>query len=146
MTAFENDPELDIVFGHVKQFHSPELSADQKRKIHCPAEAMPGYGAGTMLVTRKAFLRVGPFKTEWQVGEFVDWYSRALDSGLKALMLPKVVYRRRIHTTNLGIRKRDAQTDYLRILKASLDRRRKMHSQEGGTQSSGDSEDKPETG
>jgi glycosyltransferase involved in cell wall biosynthesis len=143
MTAFDNDPELDIVFGHVKQFHSPELSGDQKRRIHCPAEAMPGYGAGTMLVTREAFLRVGPFETKWQVGEFVDWYSRAQDLGLRARTLSEVVYKRRLHTTNLGIRKRDAQTDYLRILKASLDRRRRMHSQGKITQSSNGSADKP---
>ena len=40
------------------------------------------------------------------------------------LMLPDLVLRRRLHETNQGIRERGAAVDYVRILKASLDRRR----------------------
>jgi len=41
------------------------------------------------------------------------------------MMLSTVVMHRRLHSTNLGRRERQFQTDYVRILKASLDRRRK---------------------
>jgi hypothetical protein len=67
---------------------------------------------------------VGLFATGWRVGEFIDWYARAVDLGLKSHILPEVVLHRRLHDTNIGIVEPDAKADYLRILKASLDRRR----------------------
>jgi len=85
---------------------------------------MPGYLPGTMLIEREAFLRAGGFETNWQVGEFVSWYARAAELGIRTMMLPDLVALRRLHETNKGIRQRQAVTDYVQILKASLDRRR----------------------
>lgn len=124
MAAFEDNPELDIVFGQVKQFHSPELDESIKQKIHCPTELMSGYFPGAMLLKRDSFFRIGLFKTNWKIGEFVDWYSRAIEQGLRSCVLPKALLKRRLHETNMGINERQSRTDYARILKASLDRRR----------------------
>lgn len=90
---------------------------------------MLGYVTGAMLIRRNAFLRVGPFETRWQVGEFIDWYLKAVERDLKSLMMPEVVLKRRLHNTNTVIRERKSQTDYIRILKASLDRRRRVRNQ-----------------
>lgn len=124
MAAFESNTELDMVFGHVRQFHSPEMVAYLKAKMDHDREIMPGYLASTFLIKRESFFHVGPFATNWRVGEFIDWYSKAMETGLESLMLPEVVTKRRLHTTNMGIRERRSQTDYVRILKAALDRRR----------------------
>lgn len=124
LSAFEANPDLDAVFGHIQQFHSPELDEIARRKIKIPVEVMPGYHVGTMMIRREAFLRVGFFDTELRVGEFIAWYIRAADMGLKTIMLPEVVMHRRLHDTNLGISQRVARTDFARILKASLDRKR----------------------
>ena len=124
MAAFVADLGLDIVFGQVEQFHSPELDTVTKSKTYCPAGLTPGYLKGTMMVRRPAFERVGPFETNWRVGQFISWYLRATEMGLRTLMLPDLVLRRRLHETNMGIRERGAAIDYVRILKASLDRRR----------------------
>jgi glycosyltransferase involved in cell wall biosynthesis len=124
MGVLSAQPELDIVFGHVKHFISPELDETLKRKLYCPADAMPGYAKGTMLIRRDAMQRVGPFDNQWQVGDFIDWYSKAKEKDLKSLVLSGVVMKRRLHDNNIGVRKRDSQTDFVRILKAALDRRR----------------------
>jgi glycosyltransferase involved in cell wall biosynthesis len=124
MTVFDSNPEVDVVFGHIKQFHSLELEETVKNKIHCPTELMPGYHPGTMLIKRDAFLCVGSFEINWQVREFISWYLCATDLGVRTVMLPELVMWRRLHKTNLGVRQRQAVTDYVRILKASLDRRR----------------------
>ena len=118
------DPGLDMVFGHAEQFFSPELEESLKGRIHLPAGSMPGYIPGAMLARREAFLRVGFFDARLRVGEFIDWYMRALDHGLNSCLPPEVVLKRRIHDANTGIKERDARKDYLRVLKASLDRRR----------------------
>ena len=44
--------------------------------------------------------------------------------GVKSEQIPGVVLRRRIHGANHGILRRDAQSDYLRVVKAAMDRRR----------------------
>ena len=124
--AFTKDPTLDVVFGHVQQFYSPELDEETKRRIAIPIETMRGFHAGAMLIKREAFLRVGLFKSDLQLAEFVDWYARAMELGLKSLMLPDMVMKRRIHQTNQGTRHREARGDYVRVLKASLDRRRRQ--------------------
>jgi glycosyltransferase involved in cell wall biosynthesis len=126
MIALHNDPTLDLVFGHVQQFHSPELSDAMKAQIECPSAPMPGYSAGTQLTRRDTFERVGKFNQQWRSGEFMDWYLRAIELGLTSHMLPDVVLHRRLHETNHGITARDTRGDYHRILKASLDRRRKQ--------------------
>jgi glycosyltransferase involved in cell wall biosynthesis len=116
--------ECDMVFGQAQQFISPDLSDAERAKIHLPNEHLPAIVAGAMLLRRDDFFRVGPFETSWQIGDFIDWYLKAGDSGLQSCILPDVVLRRRIHTSNMGVLQRDARGDYVRILKASLDRRR----------------------
>ncbi len=124
MAAFEADPALDIVFGHVRQFHSPELPEGLKERTRIPADLMPGCCPSAMVVRRDAFFRVGPFETHWRVGEFMNWYVRAIEAGLRVMMLSDQVVWRRVHLTNHGIHQRKAITEWVQILKASLDRRR----------------------
>ena len=132
--ALNSDPEIDMVFGHVTHFFSPELGRQGRKRYICPTGKMPGYHAGTMLIKRSTFLRVGLFNAGYQAGAFVDWYCRAKEKRLREAILPDVVMKRRIHSTNLGVLKRNTQTDstdadYIRVLKASLDRRRKNSDQ-----------------
>lgn len=124
LSVFASDPEVDLVFGHVAQFISPDLATDEKQKRYLDAEAKPGYLSQTMLARRAAFDRVGLFDTGYQCGEFVDWYMRAQEAGLRIKMLEDVVLKRRIHSTNQGIVKKDARSDYARLLRTALDRRR----------------------
>lgn len=97
-----------------------KLPGEQSRN----STVMPGYSAGTMLIKRDSFFRVGPFAENWKVGQFVEWYSRAQELGLKSRQLPEILMRRRIHSSNMGIYERKSKADYIRILKQALDRRR----------------------
>ncbi|MDA1349265.1 MAG: glycosyltransferase family A protein [Chloroflexi bacterium] len=124
VAAFRKNPDTDIVFGHVKQFHSPELDEVTKRSVQCAAEAMPGTLPCTMLIGREASLRVGLFETKWRVGQDVSWMIRAKERGLQTLTLTDIVYLRRLHKSNKGITQRAFMKDRVRILKESLDRRR----------------------
>jgi GT2 family glycosyltransferase len=123
MEVMLSRPELDCLFGHVTEFISPELDQEEARKIHCRTQPMPSPGPGA-IIKAEVFRRVGPFRSHGQVGEFVDWHLRANEVGLNSLTLPQVVVRRRLHATNESREHRSSRLDYLRILKASLDRRR----------------------
>lgn len=125
MKVFHDDPQVDAVLGHVKQFYSPDLDEDTRKRIVCPKNLMPGYTSTTMLIKREAFFRVGFFQTRWEIGEEMNWIIRAREVDLKMVMLPDLLYYRRLHTENKGIRLKDKQQQRLHILKAALDRRRK---------------------
>ena len=124
MAAFYGNPETEVVFGYVKQFYSPELDEVTKSKLRCTDEAIPGFLPCTMLIRREAFFQVGPFETKWRLGQDISWMARARERGLREVMLPDVVYLRRLHKNNKGITHRQFGGDRVRILKASLDRRR----------------------
>jgi glycosyltransferase involved in cell wall biosynthesis len=123
--AFQADPLLDIAFGHVEQFYSPELGEDFRRRVYCPQDWKPGYMSTAMLVKREAFWKVGLFDPRVLIGEEMDWYLRAQEVGLRMVMLPDLVYRRRLHENNKGLRMKNLQSQRARVMKAALDRRRK---------------------
>jgi len=126
MKEFERNPKLDMTFGFVQQFYSPELHRQTDKEIEKP---MAGYFPGTLLIQKESFLKVGPFATDWTVGEFIDWFFRAQEVGLQSVLLPQVVMKRRIHTTNIGKREARSRGDYVRIIKQALDRRRAVGAQ-----------------
>jgi glycosyltransferase involved in cell wall biosynthesis len=118
------EPELDMVFGHVVEFVSPELDEDARTLIRPAAPEAPWTAPNLMLIRRASFDRVGPFSTTLRVGVTVDWYARAVDAGLRYAILPEVVLERRLHTDNNGRREAAARSQYVRVLKESLERRR----------------------
>lgn len=124
--VLQSDPELDMVFAHVTEFVSPDLDEVERANLRTPASRIPGRLPTTMLCRREAFLRVGGFATDIRMGVTLDWSARAIEQGLRSLMLPDVLFERRLHAQNNGLRERDSRTHYVRVLKASLDRRRAM--------------------
>ncbi len=120
------DASLDMVFSFIEQFYSPELSEEERKRYYFPEKPSPGIGSVTMIIRKESFNKVGLFNSQWRKGIFNDWYLRACEIGLKSEVNPEVFAKRRIHNNNHGIIHRDKSVDYVRMLKASLDRRRKI--------------------
>mgnify|MGYP001267181171 CR=1 FL=1 len=114
----ESDGSLDGVFGAVVEFGE---GIEDKPAVPAPL-------ASSMLIRRASFERVGPFREDIRVGEFIDWYARADERGLRFAQIGAVVLRRRLHETNTGRLQRDARPDYVRVLRAALQRRRQAQS------------------
>jgi glycosyltransferase involved in cell wall biosynthesis len=127
--ALDADPSIDMVFGMVREFISPELDDAVRGSIRPPApEPMPWLAPNLMLIRRTSFERVGPFSDALRVGVTVDWFARASEADLKYLLLPEVVLERRLHDQNNGLRERDSRSQYLQVLRAAMERRRTMSS------------------
>ncbi len=124
LAVFAERPELDVVYGHVTEFLSPDLDDEAKARLRAPVENEPWPTPNLMLVKRDAFFRVGLFSTELKVGIGVDWHARANEVGLKSAVPPIIALERRLHAQNNGIRESHARPQYLHVLKAALDRRR----------------------
>jgi glycosyltransferase involved in cell wall biosynthesis len=124
LAAFDADPAADIVFGMVREFHSPELPGAAEKALRFGGEAVPGYIPSAMIVRREAFFRVGLFDTGLLHAGYVAWYARAQALGLRVVLVPRLVAWRRLHLTNSGLRSPAYKAEYVRILKASIDNRR----------------------
>jgi glycosyltransferase involved in cell wall biosynthesis len=124
LAALEEEPELDMVFGHVREFVSPELPAEETVGLRPPKPSSPWVSPTLMLIRRASFDRVGGFRPELRVGQTVDWAARAIDAGLKSLMLPEVVLERRLHPRSTGTRELASRSQYIDVIRASMARRR----------------------
>ncbi|MFO7570005.1 MAG: glycosyltransferase family A protein [Smithellaceae bacterium] len=125
LREIKNTDAPDMIFGMISHFFSPETDDSFRRKYHCPEEPVKGLHAGTMLIKREKFLSVGYFDSAFSTGEFIDWYQRALDAGMKTAILPDVLMCRRIHPLNHGIVNKNQNDDYARIAKEAIIHRRK---------------------
>jgi glycosyltransferase involved in cell wall biosynthesis len=114
MAVLDADPECDAVAGRVIQFGAGRPDPEPES----------GFLAGNVLIRREAFDRAGEFDETLRVGEFIDWYARAVDAGLGFRQIETLSLRRRIHGSNtmLGIGKEPL--DYTRVLRQALARRR----------------------
>lgn len=120
LALFASDPSLDIAFAGVEQFVSPELEGRVLPARQGPSPT--GRTASAVLMRASVMERVGPFREDVALGEFLDWYDRALAAGCRVDHVEAPLVRRRIHDTNSGI---DVdRSDWAVVVKSMLDRRR----------------------
>jgi glycosyltransferase involved in cell wall biosynthesis len=123
VAALRGDPSVDMVFGGVEQFYSPELDRRGSPRGVERAERA-GLLPSAMVVRTDSFRRAGGFREGVIFGEFIDWYTRAVDLGLRSATIDQTLVRRRVHTHNAGVEFRGSRGEYARVLKDVLDRRR----------------------
>lgn len=124
LAAFEAEPRLQLVFGHVRQFVSPDLTAEQAEGLRVPTEPQPGQYIGAMLARREAVEAIGPWPGNVRVSDGLTFLLRAGELGLEQMMLAETVTLRRVHGGNHSLDNRDERREFAHHLKRSLDRRR----------------------
>jgi glycosyltransferase involved in cell wall biosynthesis len=138
--VLEDDPSLQAVYGHVREFVSPNIDAESLARLRPPIERVAGCLPTNMLMRRDAFLRVGDFATNLRVGVTVDWSARADELGMTTTLVDDVLFERRLHGNNNGIREREHRSHYLHVVKAALDRRRALQ-RDGSAEPANESSD-----
>lgn len=124
MAALSRETEPAMVFGYVQQFVSADLAPEEAAKLKYETAPLPGLFSSTLLIRKSDCSRVGQFDETLQTGEFIEWCSRGKDAGIKTVMVPDVVCRRRLHRSNLGRGGTATHGGYIHMLKRVLDRRR----------------------
>jgi glycosyltransferase involved in cell wall biosynthesis len=85
----------------------------------------PGGVDPVSAVYRKASLEsVGGFNTSFRMAEGMELFARMKEAGLKISVLDEVVYRRRVHESNVSHDRRKMASSLLRSLKSHVDRER----------------------
>ncbi len=118
------DPEVDIVFGAMQEFVSDVQPVPLGMSTRPPATTGPVRLPGTFVARRAAVDRIGPFAEHLRRGEVVDWMARADELDLCGRFIEDIVLLRRLHGASNGLRQLGHEDEYLRVVKAALDRRR----------------------
>lgn len=123
--VLQKEPSCSAVFCMVQNFISPELDHEQRDGLHCPPEPMLGISATAMTIRREAFEQVGPFEPKLMTSQFIEWWTRFNDAGLKYQVLPMPLVRRRIHLSNTTRQQREVvHQNYLKIARLAIQRRK----------------------
>jgi glycosyltransferase involved in cell wall biosynthesis len=125
LRAFDATSPPDVVFGAMRQFISPEVSDDIRATLRCDDRPQPAPLPSCFMAPKRVFEIVGELAGNTDT-TFVDWYLRANELGLKFHYVPELITLRRIHGANRSYRNEELRRDYLRTLKAALDRRRQQ--------------------
>jgi glycosyltransferase involved in cell wall biosynthesis len=124
LAAFKARPELQLAFGHVLQFVSPDVRANDAGALKVPEGPQPGLYIGAMLARRSAIEAIGPWAEDVRVSDGLSFLLRARELGLEQAMLGPTVTYRRVHGENHSLHNRGERSEFARQLKRSLDRRR----------------------
>lgn len=116
-------PEKRIVTGHIQYIWS---GVEREHLYFRENNTLVHVHLGAALVRREVFDEVGMFDPAIRFNEDLDWYFRLHEHGvaLKVLEDITLIYRR--HAESLTRNKNPSDTRLLKVLKASLDRRRQM--------------------
>jgi len=133
MARLDARSELGACVTFVQNFWIQELGDEAARfRDHFLSRPVPGYHSDTLLARRSVFDTVGAFNPELRHADKTQWFLRAAEKGIAIELLPDILVFRRFHETNTSRTQGDASRDeYLRLLKVSLDRRRKASVNKG---------------
>lgn len=116
--------DISMVFTMIENFFSSWISTELKSKIETPTTPQVGIHKSSLFIKKEDFLKVGLFSTKSHTQELLDWFARAKEMGLKEMVIREVLVKRRIHGTNQTLLNKEMKSDFPKVLKAILDRRR----------------------
>lgn len=109
------------VFGMTENFFSPELDSEQRSSLYCPPDRLSGITAGAMLIRRDIFFQVGEFNPIMRLSQFIEWFTRFSEAGMKYHVLPDLVMCRRVHLKNTtALKREDVHKNYLKIARSRI--------------------------
>lgn len=114
------NPAADAVIGGFEVF---ALSGSLPSRFASQVgERIPGFTPGALVCRRSVFERVGYFSTTLSIGTDTDWFSRAIDAGIRLDQLDDVVLRKGIGETNLSHSTSQYRAELLSIVRDHIHR------------------------
>ncbi len=83
----------------------------------------PAFVPSSLVVRKIVLEQIGGFDERYyNFYEDIEWFARARDAGIPMVILKETLLHRRMHGSNISMRKRHDFTQLLRILKKTIDR------------------------
>jgi glycosyltransferase involved in cell wall biosynthesis len=117
----EKQPELQAIFVNLEEF--VDFPSGEKQPYKARESGGEWLSRSTFLCKKSLFDQFGFFDEQLKVGEFIDWFQRVRNSGIKHHYIPQVLAKRRIHGGNLTLKVN--KQDYLSLIRKQLAARKK---------------------
>lgn len=117
-------PDLGYTISHLRIMIEPGVAKPAWLNDRLSLEYAAAYLPSALLVRRRVLEEVGGFDVSLWCSNDSDWFFRAKDAGVPMAVLPDVLLYRRIHRANLSSDVPTATSELLRVVKASIARRR----------------------
>jgi glycosyltransferase involved in cell wall biosynthesis len=121
-------PEVACVLGRMKNFLDEDIELPNWVGQEAMSDDSDALSLGAGLIRREVFDRVGGFDSSCWYGDDLDWFIRLREAGLKMAVMDEILLLRRIHSSNISRNQQALAKQYLRIIKAHIDRKRNMQS------------------
>lgn len=121
---FRRDPALGVVQGLTQEARAVRRY-DGTVSFEDFLEPFVSISLGSALFRRSVFDRIGMLDPDLRFAEDLDWFIRARDLGVPMLFVSSVMQIARRHGDNITWGKNMQEKNFLKILKRSLDRRRR---------------------
>lgn len=127
----EQNPGVDFCVARARHFIEEGMALPPGFRPELLSEDMVAYIMETLLARRRVFDEVGPFNTEFEVAEDVDWFARAKDFGATSSVVDEVLVYKRVHDRNASLNASENNELLLKALRESIKRKRTSGLQKG---------------
>lgn len=117
-------PHVGCVIARMRNFLEPGTPRPTWIRKDLLLTDYTGFLLGTLVARKTVFEQIGDFNTSYRHSNDSDWFFRANDAGIPMAILPEVLLYRRIHGSNLSYDTQTMMSERMRVLKASIDRKR----------------------
>jgi len=124
---FSKNPEFEITQGLTRRFLSPGIKPPINFIKDVDEQPTLTLHLGAGLFKKSVFDKIGLFDETMKFSEDIDWFLRAIESGIKISVLEETVYLYRIHESNMTLDVKNTNMYLLKAFKKSLDRRRQLN-------------------
>ena len=124
LSCLAANPSVEIVQGHIQIMrltHAGSTSPEFEEF----SSPLTGPFVGSTVFRKRVFDTVGLFDETLRDSEDVDWFVRAREHGLSTMVLEPVTLFYRVHESNLTYGRDPRDFNTIKILKQSMDRRRR---------------------
>ncbi len=115
------DNSYFAIMAKVRDFVSPDIEEDEKKKNVIREDAYYGLFTGAVLMRRSVWDIIGKFDESVTAGEIIDWQNKMDRNALSIKKIDFISCNRRIHTTNFGkTQQKKEYTDYATLLRMRM--------------------------
>ncbi|MHC4268334.1 MAG: glycosyltransferase family 2 protein [Planctomycetota bacterium] len=120
-----SDPKIEIVLGRI-QCRGLFTARERKVRFEGPDNTMINICLGSGIFKKSVFEKVGYFDETLRYYEDHDWFLRAREHGISIVILRQITLYNRLHADSMS-RHRITDDSFIKVIKKSLDRRRRQH-------------------
>jgi glycosyltransferase involved in cell wall biosynthesis len=121
----ETHPQVGYVVSYMKMILEHGAEAPTGLKPELLHQASPALLPSALVVRRSTMSKVGAFDPAFRIGNDSDWFFRAQDMGIPREILPDVLLYRSLHGRNESNQIEAMRIDMLRLIRASIQRKRR---------------------